>query len=259
MNQESRRLHVVGCPRSGTTLLMELMHSCFENEGYCDHEVSIFTPPPVSSNLYLSKKPTDILYVKELLEADQQLFVISLYRDPRSVLSSIHRSNKSVYFSNYTEWKRCQDAAESLEGHDRFLLVQYERLTAFPCKVQKLIETKFPFLVKKHSFSEYTAVAKPSEKSKNALNGVRPISTKRHEEWKNHLPRVKSEIERHPAIKKELVRLNYEMNDDWLESLTATTSKRFPCRATEHYNTLKKMETKVRKYFQIQRYKHKLK
>lgn len=54
------RLHIVGRPRSGTTLLMELMATCFENQVACKHEMSIFTPPTKGSKLYFSKKPTDI-------------------------------------------------------------------------------------------------------------------------------------------------------------------------------------------------------
>jgi len=238
---------------------MELMHSCFENEGCCEHEVSIFTPIPAGADLYFSKKPTDVLYLKELLNADPNLFAISLYRDPRSVVSSIHKSNQDMYFSNYVEWKHCQDAAEALVNHERFLLVQYETLTASPNSIQNQIQATFPFLVKKHEFTHYTDVAKPSEKSKNALNGVRPINTERHKEWQKHLPRIKSEIERHPELKSEVIRLGYETDDTWLDALNNITSKKYPCRTTESYLTLKKMETKLRKYFQIQRYIRRLK
>src|SRR5690606_16659434 len=36
------RLHVVGCPRSGTTLLMELLATCFHCQRQNGHELSIF-------------------------------------------------------------------------------------------------------------------------------------------------------------------------------------------------------------------------
>lgn len=249
-----KRLHIVGCPRSGTTLMMELMATCFQNDGFCEHEMSIFTEPPADAALYFSKKPTDIRYVGKLLAGHHDLFVICLYRDPRSIISSVHRGNKGMYFCNYLEWKSCQKEAEALKGHDRYFLVPYEDFTADPNKVQDEIENRFPFLSKKHSFTEYTKVAKPSEKSQNALNGVRPIDTNRHAGWKDHLPRVKAELEKHPELGRELIRLGYEADDSWTQMLEDVTSKDFPCRSAGTTFSLKKLETRVRKHFQTRAY-----
>ena len=247
---KTTRLHIVGCPRSGTTLLMEIMATCFENQGACEQEMSIFTPPPQDANLYFSKKPTDIRYIKRLLECDLNLYVICLFRDPRAVITSVHKSTSGKYFCNYLEWNSCQVAAESLEANDRFLLLQYEALTKKPNEVQIQIEDTFPFLTRTHDFTDYSTIAKPSEKSQNALNGVRPINTGRHEGWKQHLPRLKSEIERHPQITDDLIRLGYEPNSDWMSQLESVTSQRFDCRSSETRFSLKKLETKIRKYFQ---------
>ena len=41
-----RRIHIVGSsPRTGTTLLTELLTCCFQPEGFCEHELSIFSEP----------------------------------------------------------------------------------------------------------------------------------------------------------------------------------------------------------------------
>ena len=234
--------------------MAELMAVCFQNDGFCEHEMSIFTPPPSDARLYFSKKPTDIRYVKKLLQGDPSLSVICLYRDPRSVVSSIHKSKQGFYFCNYLEWKGCQVAAEDLKDHERFLLVSYEDLTASPEVVQARIIDRFPILEKKHDFTDYDKVAKPSEKSKNALGGVRPIETNRQQGWREHLPRVKAEIEKYPEFAKDLITWGYEKDDGWLEILEGVESKDFPCRSASGGFSFKKLETKIRKHFQIRAY-----
>ena len=247
---KTTRLHIVGFPRSGTTLLTEIIATCFENRGACEHEMSIFTPPPQDAKLYFSKKPTDIRYIMRLLDRDPNLYVICLFRDPRSVITSIHKSTTGKYFCNYQECNCCQLTAESLKGNDRFLMIQYEALTKDPNEIQKHIENTFPFLTRTHDFTDYSKIAKPSEKSQNALNGVRPINTERHEGWKKHRPRLKSEIERHPQITDDLIRLGYEPNHDWMSQLESVTSQRFDCRSSANRLSLKERKTKIRKYFQ---------
>jgi hypothetical protein len=51
-------LHVVGCPRSGTTLMAEMLVACYPHEGHSEHEETIFKVPPQESGLRLSKNPT---------------------------------------------------------------------------------------------------------------------------------------------------------------------------------------------------------
>jgi hypothetical protein len=103
-------LHVVGCPRSGTTLLTEMMASCFDIDGSCEHEESIFKVSPDHHGIYLSKKPNDILWVNRIIEQDKQLHVIAIIRDPRAVICSIHDGHPGIYFCNYPVWKRAEKA-----------------------------------------------------------------------------------------------------------------------------------------------------
>ena len=73
----ARRVHIVGCPRSGTTLLMELLRACFEHDAACDHETSLFQPVPRHCRVYFSKQPTDILHMSTAFRHDTQLHVLS--------------------------------------------------------------------------------------------------------------------------------------------------------------------------------------
>lgn len=233
---------------------MELMSACICNDGHCEHEMSIFQPLLNKADLYFSKKPTDIRHIKRIFMRDPDLYVISVTRDPRAVISSIHKSASDRYFVDYDEWIDCQKAAEALAGHERFILIKYEDLTQDPNNIQKQILERFRFLTSRHPFTDYTEVAKPSEKSLNALSGVRAISTSRQDAWKSHLPRIKSQCAKYPELASELIRLGYEENDSWLKMLDGVQKKEFPSRHKEQYLKLKRLETSIRKYFLSLRY-----
>src|SRR5262245_13347049 len=91
-----KRLHLVGCPRSGTTLMMELMKTCFKHDACCEHEESLFHEPSGNPGLYFSKQPTDIRYLHRVFLRDPNLFVVNLLRDPRDVISSRHQSKPGL-------------------------------------------------------------------------------------------------------------------------------------------------------------------
>lgn len=60
-----KRIHIVGSgPRTGTTLIAEMMIACFEIDLHTEHEDSIYTWPPCRGNIFLTKKPRDILVIE---------------------------------------------------------------------------------------------------------------------------------------------------------------------------------------------------
>ncbi|MBD3646464.1 MAG: sulfotransferase [Pseudomonadales bacterium] len=151
-----KRLHVVGCHRSGTTLLFELLTTCFDHDGRCEHEQSIFNPlelPVADDGLYLSKKPSDTTHIHRIFHADPDLHLIYMLRDPRAVITSIHPSRGDVYFSSFERWQRYERAAAPLKDHPRFMEVRFEDLVSQPDTVQSRIEARFPFLQRRHGFS----------------------------------------------------------------------------------------------------------
>ena len=138
-------LHVVGCPRSGTTLMAEMLVACYPHQGHSEHEETIFKVAPHEQGLRLSKKPNDVLWMAPLLKRDPDLHVIVMLRDPRSVICSMHKAWPGMYFCNYPVWKRAEKAAGNIANYDRVLLLRYEDLVRDPMKVQKQIEARFPF------------------------------------------------------------------------------------------------------------------
>jgi len=248
------RIHITGCPRSGTTLMMELMRTCFENDGYCQHEMSIFEQPPGHPNLFFSKQPSDIRRVKPLLYFDRNLHIINMVRDPRSVISSIHKSFPDIYFCNYRVWNECNIKGKQLLHHPRFMQIRYEDLSQSADDVQIAINEFFPFLTKKYNFSDYHSIAHPSDESDSAMGGVRKISSNRILSWKNHLPRVKYEYERFPELADILIELGYELDKSWLQVLDDVEEVKGKCRYPDKANRLKYFESYIRNGLKMIKY-----
>ncbi len=250
-----KRLHIVGCPRSGTTLLMELITTCFDSSGFCDHETSIFNPPDISSgDLYISKQPNDIKQIHHIFPRDQNLHIIYLGRDPRAVITSKHRETPGQYFCNYRVWSECDRAAGRYEGEPRFLRLRYEDMVANPDQLQLAITSQFKFLNQKYRFSEYRQHASPSEQATRAMHGLREVDQRSLDKWREHLPRIAEQLARHPVLTDDLVRLGYEDDQQWLSLLQGVEPQVYPCRYPERRPVLKEWERSLRVYFKSRRY-----
>jgi hypothetical protein len=234
--------------------MMVLMATCFASDGHCEHEMSIFSEPEGSPELFFSKQPSDIRYLEQLFHKDEDLYVIFMVRDPRAVIASIHTAAADMYFCNFRVWKECMDPARRLMEHPRFIRVRYEDLTRDPDAVQADIVARFPFLTAQYPFSGYQTVARPSREALNAMSGLRAISTSRITGWYDHLPRIKEQLQHYPEMTAALVENGYEADDAWLEMLTSVEARTFPCRYPDREPVLKRLETRFRKWLQTRRY-----
>lgn len=249
-----KRLHVVGCPRSGTTLLMQMLSNCLQHDGCCDHEQTVYSPVPAQTGLYLTKQPTDILHISYVLDRDPNLFVIAVLRDPRAVISSIHDAKQTMYFCNYPIWERCWMAIEALNMHPQFYSLRYEDLVADPNAIQHEIMDRFPFLQATASFDDYHQKANPDQNTRNALGGLREVDTGSLAKWKNHLPRIKEQLQRYPQMQYALESLGYEPDDQWQQQLAEVDAQGFACRYPNHPKWLKELEKKLRIRLKAKRY-----
>lgn len=249
-----KRLHIVGCPRSGTTLLMELVSTCFASGGFCEHELSIFEPVPQVKDIYFTKQPNDIKQLSHIFARDEQLYIIYMSRDPRAVITSKHRENPQQYFCNYRVWRECDLAAQRYAGHPRFLLLRYEDLVVEPDALQARIASQFSFLRQRHLFSQYQEFALPSEASQRAMNGLRAVNRESLGKWQQHLPRVAEQYQRHPELADDLIRLGYETDRRWLDRLQGVAPVLYPCRYPEQRPHLKEWEKSLRVYLKSRRY-----
>lgn len=239
-------LHVVGCPRSGTTLMAEMLVACYPHAGHSEHEESIFMVPPHAQGLRLSKKPNDALWIEPLLARDPNLYVIAMMRDPRAVICSMHKGWPGMYFCNYPVWKRAERAIALLHEHPRVLVVRYEDLVANPSVVQQHIETRFPFLQRLYDFERFHEVAQSSVEAQNALGGVRQVDLSRVAGWREHLPRLQQQLQRYPQLRRDLLAHGYEVDDNWATELDGVAAETFACRYSDSSEFWKHLEQRLR-------------
>ncbi len=215
-----RHLHIVACsPRTGTTLLHEVMITCFKVDKHYEHETRFNLVSGKKGELVVTKRPKDTMYMPKLLNDDPELFVIYLMRDPRDTICSRHSKRKSIFYSNIRLWRQMHDYAQQMSGHERFLQVRYEDFVSNPDAVQKNIMDKFPWLEKTHEFSDYHKHAKVSQKSMAALNSVRPIAPTSVGVWKQNLSRIKGQQMIHGSLTPDLIACEYETSNEWEKTL----------------------------------------
>lgn len=219
-NMLAPHIHIVGCsPRSGTTLMQEMMVTCFEIAHYCEHERSLFKEELRSCGVTCTKHPREILYAAGALRANANLHVIYMVRDPRDVIVSRHANSPGQYFAGLGFYLRADRYAARLANHPRFVVVRYEDLVQAPDAVQDYIEQRLPFLKREHPFSAFHLHAKVSEDSSQALNGVRPPSAKDIGKWRHHQLRVSAQFKKFPSAVEVLIRHGYEDDAKWMMGL----------------------------------------
>lgn len=213
--------------------MSELMINGFEIDGYPAHEMSVFVRPIEPFRILCSKHPNEVPAVRPLLALDPDLWVIYLLRDPRDVVVSRHRQDPTKYFANLLQWKRNYRLARKLAEHPRFVTVRYEDLVADPDAVQRTLLQRMSFLAERAPFSEYHRVAQPSDRSQDALRGVRPISTASVAAWRRHRPRLAGQLAQYGSITEELIQCGYEPDASWLEELEGVEPDHFESRSPD--------------------------
>ena len=214
-----KRIHLFGSgPRTGTTLLYELMSTCFEIDGLIEHEAHVSDNPRKKCNIFLTKHPSGFFAINTAMKFNKRLYGICIIRDPRDAIISYHGSLKQKYWASLRYWIEFLKAYKTLRDNTNILFISYEDLVKSPDKTQNLLIKSFSFLNKKVNFSDFHNFTKPSSKSKLALKGVRKVAPK-ESEWMNHLPRIKQQILIHGDISKSLIAFGYEKNDEWMTKL----------------------------------------
>lgn len=216
-----KRIHVIGPPRSGTTLMLELMINCFRFSIVSKREVSLLEVPEgiPEEGTICTKNPQDHRLVSSLIDRDQGQWFISMIRDPRDIICSRHGLHPEVYWANLRQWRGWLENTRAFRNHPRLIEVRYEELSRTPDAVQETVAERLDFIPVTRRFSEFHQVAEPSDQSLRAMGKVRPIDDSSVRRWTGHLPRVAGQIAIHGPITKELVELGYEEDDQWLELL----------------------------------------
>lgn len=251
--QRVKRLHVVGCHRSGTTLMTELIGNCFAIGGRAEHEQGLWEPIPAVPGVYLTKKPPDTIRIHRVFLRDPDLYVVAMIRDPRGVITSRHKTRPGVYFSSFWRWAHYMEAITALADHPRYVVVRYEDLVADPDAVQDRLARAFDFLEPTCRFSRFPEGADVHERAQISLNGVRSVDAASLGRWREELPRVKGELARHPEMIDWLIRLGYEPDASWTHCLE-TVEPFYGDYKNERPHVLRRAETSLRFALKTARY-----
>lgn len=241
-----KHLHIVSCaPRSGTTLLHEVMATCLKVDKHYDHEIRFHKAWAASGQVLLTKRPKDTLYVPELLATDPEFYVVYLLRDPRDVIVSRHAKDDSRYYVNIRVWRELDAIARRVDSHERFLTLKYEDFVSEPDRVQDAICQRFSWLESRHDFSQYHRHAVVSAKSERAMHGVRPIAPTSVGRWRQNLPRIKGQHEIHGSLTPDLVTRGYESSGDWERCLESVIADSAPSVYAERLHPIRRFTRKL--------------
>ena len=217
----TKRVHVIGgLPRSGTTLLYELLTSCFRIDGRVPHEKNLLSPYAYNHNIYCTKSLGEASTARTLLRWDPLLWIVCIIRDPRDAVCSVsHRRKPGQYFANLGIWNCEYPEIKKMRRHPRYVELRYEDLVHEPDAIQRYLYSRLPFLEKTHNFSEYPKCANIPEESLPALSSIRPISPSGIGSWKRHKQHLSKQIATYGDISDDLIELGYEKDRSWLIDL----------------------------------------
>ena len=256
-------MHIVGCRRSGTTLMMELLWYSYAFSGRGEHETSLLEPVPPGETLYLTKKPPDTTRIIPAFLRDSETHLIAMLRDPRAVVTSRHPSRPDVYFASFQRWRAYAAAIKRLADHPRCTVIRFESLITAPDAAQAGIEARLPFLTRRRAcpggisraFNEYPDGAAVPPLAEASLNGARPFDATRLDGWRSHLPRIKGQLEAHPDLTQSLIDFGYEADDAWTDLLEGVAPYRQTYKETPP-SPLRRWETNLRYRLKTRRYLH---
>jgi hypothetical protein len=227
---------VCGLPRSGSTLLYEMMRRSVLNIEFLERE-----QPAVQSisrpGTRITKRPKDIFDLDAIVQKNgehKDLITVVTIRDPRSVVSSVHLSYPSQPFIGFDHSLFVQPKAVSYTDPGllayasaiaaargrtdmRMALVRYEDLVSRPeaCRRQLAeaigLDLREPF--------DGLDGATVSERFANSLKGARALDNARIDAWKRAAARVVRQFRLAPALFNALEQWGYESDRAWFARL----------------------------------------
>lgn len=212
-----KRVHITGAPRSGTTLMLEMMATGFSFDAFVSREVDILTPPARNVGTLLTKQPGGTATVGPLLRADPDQWFIFMLRDPRDVVTSVHRQDPDRYWTHLGQWRRRFADTRPHWQHPRLVVVRFEDLVRDPEGVQSRVARRLPFLAVRGPFSTFHARSHGADE--RALSGLRAPDTAAIGKWRRHKPRLAGQLQLHGPITDDLVALRYEPGARWEREL----------------------------------------
>ena len=240
---------VCGYPRSGTSLLYNMLSATLVGFRFADFELSALRRIHRLGNI-ASKYPLDVFDVPSLPSLnlhDKRLCVVGMVRDPRDLVTSRHPVLPDRYFIGYDHswwpqdrqfenWK--YDAPGILEIFEAlrglgdqteipFLQVRYERLVQEPNAIQDQLATRFGVEFS-GSFADfhqqqgklaYRYSGRRRARDEALVRENKPADASRAGKWRasEHADQIREQFRSCPELFEIVRAYGYESDDDWFE------------------------------------------
>ncbi len=234
------RLVVTGYPRSGTTLVYQMLRRSLLDVATLDDEAPVRPSLAEGPPHLATKRPLDVFEMPELIAdapADLDLKVVIMIRDLRAVVTSIHRSVPDDYFIGYDHQYFVPPEgspryvnpgviaihtaiARTLQAKSdrvRVMVVRYEDLLKAPEALQERLARTFG-LRYRDWFANFAAADAPPPLAL-ALNGVRALDPSRRDAWREpkHAARIRDQFTACPQLFSLLKQYGYTDDDAWFD------------------------------------------
>lgn len=219
------RTHVVVCgfPRGGTTLLSLMLQTAYPGAKSFLKERSALRVAYLwnrDHSLLISKRPNDVFFLENIrrIYHDRRAGVrfLIVMRDPRSVLTSVHASQKDRYYVSPERWRGIYERVVAARRDEDCLTLRFEDMVTRPGEFQDAV-ANFIGVAPDAPFTSYQERV-PSGFRQTALNGLRPLDPAAAKNWSApaHAPRIRSLLQELPELPAVLVADGYEPDDGWL-------------------------------------------
>jgi hypothetical protein len=233
-----RHVIVCGYPRSGTTMLYNML--CRNLSGYTafDKEVAATKVIGLNQGNIISKSPLDLFKLEQVARANtlgKDILLLITIRDIRSIITSYNAAVPDDYFIAYDHCyspdykgntpyngpgiiRTAHAIGNAVQSkHFQSIIVRYEDLICSPRAEQDRIQHKagMSFSGRFEDFHKGTL----PEGLTRQLNGQRPLDKTRLDAWRRdeHAQRIRSQFTRCPALFDLLIAYGYEKNRDWFD------------------------------------------
>ena len=251
-NRTTGHVHICGAPRSGTTLLVELMRTCYEWDWAPEIETSLLESVKHRTGRRLTKTPGRGNHVRTILR-DPRVWLVYCQRDPRDIVCSRHGLAPDLYWANLRQWRNMRNKIVKLSNHPRLIVVRYEDLVRNPDEIQRTLGEQIPWLGQTARFSDCHTVAAPSLQSLEAMGGLRPVDTAGIGRWRRRLPRVAGQVLQHGSIARELIEDGYEKDEAWMGEVARVVPDLSPGYWPEHVPLCRRIKRTMTAGFDIVR------
>ena len=245
-NSRKKQIVICGYPRSGTSLLYNMLATSLPK--YKRDQFEVFATERIHRyDNRITKSPMDIFNISDLHKSNKygkRIYVIIVIRDLRDVIVSIHPNLPDQYFighdfswwpqnKDFTKWKHdapgiigITNKIENILSSKKYnvKLVRYEDLVSVTDNIQNELQE---FLSEKlqGSFLEYHKSknlpykyeGKYKAQDSSYVMEDKPVVTARHGKWKEqkYKRRITEQFEQCPELFNILIQYKYENNNDW--------------------------------------------